>query len=370
MLETGNHSIYFHIPFCSKKCPYCHFYVVPDREDLKKLLLEGLQKEWSRQLPQLQNKTIRSIYFGGGTPFLFGAKAISTLLKNIAYDPSTEITLEVNPEHVTEEAIKAYADIGINRVSLGIQSLDDSSLNILGRRHSAAESLQAIQAIEKAGISNISLDLMYDLPHQTLSSWRATLQQIEDLPVTHISLYNLTFEPHTPFFKKQKVLSPHLPTPEESLKMIQEAVTTLECFGFKRYEISAFARPGSEAVHNSGYWTGQPFLGFGPSAFSYWEGKRFRNVANLHKYCDRLKEEMSPVDFEEELRYPANVHELLAIHLRLLEGVSLIKYPLPDATIHTLDQLKQRGFVSIEGSHVKLTEQGLLFYDSVAEELI
>lgn len=362
MHEIGNPegiSLYFHIPFCTKKCPYCHFYVLPDNEDSKKLLLQGLEKEWQHYLPQIQGKKILSVYFGGGTPSLFGPSAINTILNWIQPTSDCEITLETNPE----TSIQDYQ--GINRVSIGVQSLDDSSLSILGRNHNAKK---AIEAIESCNIPNISCDLMYDLPHQNLSSWERTLHKLTQLPITHVSLYNLTFEPNTVFFKRKKTLTPHLPSPETSLQMLQTAVSSLENSGFSRYEISAFAKPNFHSIHNIGYWIGRPFIGFGPSAFSYWNNKRFRNCANLKLYVEKLQRNESPVDFEEELPYPANLNELLAIRLRLLEGADISH--TPPETRKRLTSLKEKGWVTINDNQALLTPDGLLFYDSVAETLI
>lgn len=341
---------------------------MPDQESLKLLLLEGLEKEWLTN--RFPFEEVASIYFGGGTPFLFGPKALGTVLSWINYNENIEITLEANPENVTYDAMKAYADIGINRVSIGVQSLDDTSLNILDRRHSAKKAIEALEITAKAGIANISLDLMYDLPHQTLSSWQATLKQLKQLPISHVSLYNLTFEPQTLFFKQKKRLIPFVPEPEVSLEMLQTGVSALEDLGFHRYEISAFAKPGFQAIHNKGYWTGRPFLGYGPSAFSYWEGKRFRNIAHLHTYVEKLKKGLSPIDFEEKLPYPANVKELLAVRLRLLEGAPLGDFALPSSTLEDLKRLEKKGWLKLTDNRAQLTEQGLLFYDSVASELL
>ncbi len=377
MLASGKQevSLYFHIPFCKKKCPYCHFYVLPDNLELKEMLLAALILEWKRERPRLEGKKIVSIYFGGGTPSLFGAEAIGTILNLIDRDAGCEITLEANPEDVTQEKIQKMRDVGINRVSMGVQSLDDSSLQILGREHSAKTALAAIDAIQRAGIENLSIDLMYDLPEQSFSSWKRTIERVEELPITHLSLYNLTIEPETLFFKRKKSLLPLLPTPTESLKMLTHAVEQLERWGFKRYEISAFAKEGYASRHNSGYWTARPFLGFGPSAFSFWEGKRFRNIAHLKRYSTALEQNKPTYDFEEKLPYPDNLHELLAVELRLLAGVNLATFqarhgPLPSSTHSSLETLKQKGWLEQHSHQLKLTEEGLLFYDSVATAII
>jgi oxygen-independent coproporphyrinogen-3 oxidase len=369
-------SLYFHIPFCKKKCPYCHFFVLPDKEELKKQLLEALHLEWNKQLPLLEGKEIASIYFGGGTPSLFGPKAIEMILswtRLLKLAPACEITLEANPEE--GEELLPYASVGINRMSLGVQSLDSATLLQLGRAHTQEKALSTIVSLHDAGIKNLSIDLMFDVPTQTVASFDRTLKLVQTLPITHLSLYNLTFEPHTVFFKREKELTPLLPSPEESLELLQLAVIRLEEMELHRYEISAFAKQGYQAVHNVGYWTARPFLGFGPSAFSYWEKKRFRNIAHLGKYEEALASGKSPVDFEEQLAYPDNLHELLAVELRLLRGVCVDQFQkkhgkLPATTHEILDQLIQKGWLTQDNSRLHLSERGLLFYDSVASELI
>ncbi|PIS02792.1 MAG: coproporphyrinogen III oxidase [Chlamydiae bacterium CG10_big_fil_rev_8_21_14_0_10_42_34] len=357
-------SLYFHIPFCTKKCPYCHFYVIPNRLSHHKLLSESIALEWQKQLPLLKNKEIVSIYFGGGTPALFGG--IEEILKNISRGPDCEITIEANPEEITLDLLTHFRAIGINRLSLGVQSLDDRSLQTLERVHSADKAKEAIHNAKKAGFENVSIDLMYDLPGQTEESFRYTLNQLSALPIHHISLYNLTIEPHTSFYKRQV----QTPAPELSLRLLTAAVEKFKELGFERYEISAFALPNHKSLHNLGYWTARPFLGFGPSAFSYWSNKRFRNVANINRYAKQLKENLSAVDFEEELTYPANVKELFAVKIRLKEGANLHEFELPDETLTAIEKLKYLELLKEENFQIQLTERGMLFYDTVAAEII
>ncbi len=296
-----------------------------------------------------------------------GPSGIRQILSWINPPPGTEITLEANPEDVTLEAMQAFAEAGINRVSLGVQSLDDALLKTLGRHHTAEAARKAIQTTAEAGIQNITIDLMYEIPSQTLSSWQQTLDQLSSLPITHLSLYNLTIEPQTVFYKKRAALTPLLPSSDESLKMLETAVQTLEAIGLHRYEISAFAHPGFESRHNTGYWTGRPFLGFGPSAFSYFEGERYRNICDLKKYATALKNGSSPIDFRELLSPTASLHERLAVQLRLLTGVDLRDFPVDPAL---LQNLVSKGWLEIDDHRARLSPQGLLFYDSVAEEII
>lgn len=365
-MKTGEISLYFHIPFCIRKCPYCHFFVIPYQEDSQTKLIHALKIEWTLYQALASDKKIVSIYFGGGTPFLIGPKSIQEILSWIPYDDA-EITLEANPENVSLELLKQFTDIGVNRLSLGIQSLDDSLLKILGRHHTSEKAQQAVITASKAGFKNITVDLMYDIPGQTLDSWNSTLIQTLQLPIQHLSLYNLTFEPQTLFFKQKAFLSPQLPSEEESLKMLQMAIYYIKEKGLKQYEISAFAKEGYYSKHNLGYWIGRPFLGFGPSAFSFWEGRRYRNYCHLNKYCELLKQGKVPIDFEEKLSPISSLHERLAVHLRVLEGISLADYPVNESLYQ---KLEEKGWLKIEGQRACLTELGRLFYDSVAEEII
>ncbi|HEY4254982.1 MAG TPA: radical SAM family heme chaperone HemW [Chlamydiales bacterium] len=360
-------SLYFHIPFCTKKCPYCHFYVIPNEKRFHALLLEGMKLEWELQKEKLRNKQIVSIYFGGGTPSLFGAQAIGEVLswcRELSLSPDCEITLEANPEEATREQFLAFKAAGINRVSLGVQSLDDRALDTLGRTHSAEKAKQAICAAHAAGIENISIDLMYDLPDQTESSWRYTLDQLQNLPFTHLSLYNLTIEPHTAFSKRKL----KLPAPESSLHFLHMALEKFATLGLERYEISAFSKPGFRSRHNLGYWHFRPFLGFGPSAFSYWESARFQNIPNLQRYLRALQEGKSPVHFHEKLDRDAQRKERLAVGLRCTEGCDA--EGIPEETRAALESLCKQGLVAKEGTRARLTKKGMLFYDTVAAALI
>jgi oxygen-independent coproporphyrinogen III oxidase len=367
MLTTGDLSLYFHLPFCRRKCPYCHFFVIPHDEKSQQVLMKSLFQEWEMHRHRCDHRRIVSVYFGGGTPFLMGPSNLRHILSWINPPPGSEVTLEANPEDVTLEAMQQFRDAGINRVSLGVQSLDNTLLKTLGRHHTAEEAISAIHATYKAGITNISIDLMYDIPSQTLTSWKETLSSLSSLPLTHLSLYNLTIEPHTVFYKKRSLLTPLLPSSDDSLEMLQTAVHQLEALGLNRYEISAFARPGFKAVHNTGYWTGRPFLGFGPSAFSYWEQERYRNVCDLKKYATALETGLSPVDFKERLSPEASLHERLAVQLRLVEGVDMREFIVGPA-VYT--NLVDKGWLEVDGTRARLTSQGLLFYDSVAEEIV
>ncbi len=334
--------------------------------------MEGFRIEYERYKPLLADKKIQSIYFGGGTPALFDPAYIHEILSWFTNKvEGCEITLEANPDVISYEPIKDFKLAGINRVSVGIQSFNDTLLKHLGRTHDAKKAIDSLHICNKGGIENLSIDLMYDIPYQLLEDWQETLNMAVKLPITHLSLYNLTIEPHTLFFKKQKLLTKSLPSQEESLEMYKQAIVTLDKAELKQYEISAFAKNGLISNHNIGYWTARPFLGFGPSAFSYYKGKRFRNIANLSKYYKLLKSGLSPVDFEEELDSIAHLKELLTIGIRVLDGVDLLQFDSLEAeTIKSIEMLCNDGFLSLSNNKLKLTQKGILFYDSVAVELI
>lgn len=359
--------VYVHVPFCSHKCPYCHFFVLPHEEDRVRFFLDHLKKEWA--LKKELFRRVKTLYIGGGTPSLLSVQQVEEILN--LFDVEGEITLEANPENITYEKLKGFFDLGINRLSIGVQSLDDESLQIIDRRHLARKAIEGVEIAHRAGFSSISIDLMYDLPHQTLSSWEETIRKALLLPITHISLYNLVFEMGSSFYKKKKSLQTVVPSDEVSTQLLSHAITSFESAAFSRYEISAFAKKGFEARHNLSYWTGIPFLGLGPSAFSYYQGCRFSNAPHLKKWGEAIENGSLEAHFTETLSYPHNLHELLAIRLRLASGVPITDFPaLPSSTLETLQSLSHEGYLTLEGGLLRLTEKGQLFYDTVASELV
>lgn len=373
--------LYFHIPFCQHKCAYCHFYVLPNKQDLHLEFMGSLRKEWEIQRKLLKGRRIPSVYFGGGTPALLGPERIGEILDwvrndpDCTLDPQAEITLEANPEDVSIEQMEAFRRQGINRVSLGLQVLDDCLLMRLERQHNAERAMEAVHQVKEAGIENITVDLIYDLPKQSVASWARTLELLRDLPIQHLSLYNLVLEPRSAFFKWRQEIEREMPDPEASVAMLKLAQEHLQAMGLQQYEISAFARPGYEAQHNRGYWLGDPFLGLGPSAFSYWEQRRFRNVAHLRRYGRELDEGRLAVDFDECLEPLERRRELLAIGLRLVQGVDLDAFQAQHGSLDRelfpiLDQLEHAQLLTREGNLVRLSERGRLFYDTVASEIV
>jgi oxygen-independent coproporphyrinogen-3 oxidase len=361
----GLQSVYIHIPFCHKKCPYCHFYSLCPKTSYKTDFLKALLKEIKNN-PLLHAATI---YIGGGTPSMLDIRSLEQILKHLP--PAIEITIEANPNDLTLEKVKQFKAININRISIGCQSFDDISLKILQRNHSAKTNLQAIENSFNGGIDNISVDLMYDIPDQTIKSFKKSLNIINSLPIKHLSLYNLTLEPNTPFYKEKDKLLPRIAKDDKSLLFFKMAIHHLKNMGFTHYEISAFAKKGYLSKHNVGYWTNREFFGFGPSAFSYVNGKRFQNVANLFLYIKNINNNLSPIDFKEELNEPAKTNERLIIGLRMLKGININHLPpLHPSTQQIIKKLLNQKLLKYHGSTLSLSKKGLLFYDLIAEELV
>lgn len=370
------YSLYFHIPFCTKKCDYCHFYVIPDQEKLHKRYIATLEKEWQLRPRSIKSHRLRSIYFGGGTPSLLSPSLIASILSWIDHDLShIEITLEANPEFFTLDLARGFREVGINRLSIGIQSFNPEDLKNLSRTHNAKQGIQAVEYAKAAGFDNISIDLMYDLPSQSLKNWQENLNIAFSLPITHLSLYNLTIEPHTPFWKRRNILEKQMPEEKLSLRFLEEAIEASDKNNFQRYEISAFSKQNYASCHNMGYWTGRPFLGFGPSAFSYLEGRRFRTCSNFLRWIKKVEEGNEIHDFEETLSKENQQKELLALHLRLLQGFSLDKFIeswglIPKEILDLFETWIEKGWLTKHNDLFFLTKEGALFYDTLASEII
>lgn len=371
-------SLYFHIPFCKKKCPYCHFFVIRDNELQKDLLLEAFFSE-IELLKIPPSSSVVSIYFGGGTPSLFGPGRIKKLMDFIknSLDVSAleEVTLEMNPEDATFDLLQRYKDASITRLSLGVQSLHDSSLVAIGRSHTSSKAVQAVFLAKEAGFNNISIDLMYDRPHQTLSEWQTELEIVKTLPITHLSLYNMTIDEGSAYKRKEAAIRKTMPSDESSLKMLEAALNALDEAGLKRYEISAFSKPGFQSVHNLGYWQGRDFYGLGPSAFSYISGTRKKNVSLFMPYIEKITAGSFAYDFEETLDQKSRLKEMLCIGLRVASGIEIDSFEkrfgkIDEPIFNALKSLEARGLVTVSNHHVALTKQGMLFYDDVGESLI
>jgi oxygen-independent coproporphyrinogen-3 oxidase len=320
---------YIHVPFCASKCVYCDFYVELAKYGRQAAYVEALKQEITLRYQQdasknLQLPSLKSLYIGGGTPSLLEASIYQQVFETIEqyqlFSPNTERTLEINPNRLASSLVD-YRAVGFNRVSIGIQSFSPLELKKLSRQHTADEAIATVHQAKEAGFENISIDLMYGIPTQTLDSWEATLEQAMALPIQHISLYGLQLEAGTPLetlVHKAKAHYP-LPTDEACLAMYQLAVDRLTQAGFYQYEVSNFAKNGLKSTHNLAYWQGKSFWGFGAGATGFVGGVRYENSTNLEGYI------ANPLAMQTETVVSAleQLENQFIFGLRLTEGIDV-----------------------------------------------
>ena len=321
--------IYVHVPFCRSKCQYCDFYSLTTKDDnLLDGYLDAVCDHIKEAGPLAPNYKVDSIYFGGGTPSFFGADGLAIILTAIrrCFDVTAdaEITFEANPDSVNDKLLHRLRAEGFNRVSLGIQCDNDEILKRIGRPHTYAQAVSAFQRIRKAGFRNISVDLIYGLPGQTLQSWQDTLDHVLQLNPEHISCYGLKLEEGTPLYEYREYAN--LPDDDLQADMYLAAVETLRGRGFKQYEISNFCRKGLHSRHNLKYWTGGEYLGFGPSASSDFAGKRFTLVRDLHTYILGIREGGEVMEDVQEIPLRERAGEYLMLRLRTSLGINREEY--------------------------------------------
>ncbi|MCR4392732.1 MAG: radical SAM family heme chaperone HemW [Dehalococcoidales bacterium] len=363
--------LYIHFPFCVKKCAYCDFYSLPGRLDLVEPYLNAVLKEAKRHA----GLSFQTIYLGGGTPSLLGAQGLSRLIKGLRdiLDLScvSEATLEVNPDSTSQSLLEVARMVGINRISIGIQSLVDLELQKAGRIHTAEQAIQSILMAKKAGFPDISCDVILGLPGQTATSLISTLKKLLDFEIQHLSLYCLSLEPGTPFGIKPPA---DLPTEDEQADLYLGACTLLQQKGFLHYEISNFALPGYECQHNLNYWRGGEYLGLGPAAATHLEGKRFKNRADLESY---LTNPGGFIEDEEILETRQKAAEEAILRLRLLrEGLDIgeLARRFGDDIIHLLrlrlDDLAEKELLIRTGSTYRLPDQCVLVSNPILARVL
>ena len=334
-------SLYIHIPFCETKCPYCDFNTYAGIEPLIPEYVDALIEEarfWGDTLSRRHSPAVSTVFFGGGTPSYLPLGDIARILDEVRSSfrlaPTAEITLESNPGDIAAGRVEAWLKAGVNRLSIGVQSLDDDLLRLLGRRHTAQEALDAYKAARNGGFASINLDLMYGLPYQTLDQWRATLvKALEDGP-EHISMYSLTLEEGTPLEASVRQGKVPYPDPDLGADMYQLAGKLGGDAGYNHYEISNWALPSHECLHNLTYWRNQPYLGIGPGAHSYLNGYRFSNLRSPRRYIQlagaltsakvypAALQEYGLLDMVEAIDERLEMAETMMLGLRLSEGVS------------------------------------------------
>ena len=378
-----NFGIYIHFPFCRRKCIYCDFYSVGERLADWEAFARAVENEFSAL--SLPSGVFPSLYMGGGTPSLAPAELISRFRRMIPVEVG-EFTIEVNPDDVTEEKARAWREAGVNRVSMGIQTLNDDELKAIGRRHTADQAEKAYYILRKY-FSNISLDLIFGLPGQTLSSLSATLDRFIEMRPEHISAYSLMYEERTALTRMRDSGKVEEIPDEDSVEMFRLVTSKLKEAGYERYEISNYALPGYRSHHNSNYWKGIPYIGLGPSAHSY-DGDRTRryNLPDLalyiKEYGRNIKEDREDIKkyrkniedneilSEEELR-----EEMIMTRLRMIEGLDLLEFENRFGKEERISLEKRAkpflssGDLIYMHDHIALSESGVMISDEIISEL-
>lgn len=327
-LKDQRLGLYIHIPFCKSKCAYCDFYSLPGYESRMDAYAKALSANLTEMSASVSSRTVDTVYIGGGTPSIFGEKRLKELLriveKTYHLDKNCEITMECNPESVTSGLIRTVRKAGVNRISLGMQSAQDDELKAVSRPHSMAQVQRAVTIIRKEKISNLSLDLIYGLPEQSMLNWKNSVEAAIALGPEHLSLYALTLEEGTPLWNRRDTVP--MADDDELAERYLWAVRRLEIAGYRQYEISNFAKPGYESRHNQKYWRGEEYVGFGPAAHSDFGGCRYSYIADLEGYIDGMSSGRQIVADSDQIPEKERAREYLMLRLRTVEGVQGDEY--------------------------------------------
>lgn len=366
--------VYVHIPFCKSRCKYCDFFSTTQLER-RDAYVQAVLQEMDRRLAYLpEDEKISTIYMGGGTPSMLENRQVAALLNGIRsrwhVAADAEITLEANPGDISAEKVQEWHDIGVNRLSIGIQSFSDELLARIGRRHTAAEALQAVRTAQEAGYDNISVDLMYGLPGQTEDDWRKDVEQALALDIQHISAYGLMYEEGTALTGMLHRGEIEEADEELSNRMYDYLGERLERAGFGHYEVSNYALAGCESKHNSSYWNGTPYLGLGAGAHSFDGLSRQWNVADLESYIDAMTH--GEECFEEEiLSEDDKYNELVMLSLRTRNGLNTRDVAQAyQAQLSAAESFVKSGLLRREGTRLIATRAGLHVLNRIIEELM
>ena len=390
--DAGAIALYVHIPFCETKCPYCDFNTYASIEPLMPAYAAALETEIRLWGHRLGRPRVTTLFFGGGTPSYLPAEDIGSIIgaAGAGFDLSEvrEITLESNPGDIGAEKLSSHLDSGVDRLSIGVQSFSDRLLRLLGRRHTADEALDACRLAAECGFENVSIDLMYGLPHQTVEEWRGTLDIAGELAPAHVSMYCLTLEGGTPM--ERRVRLGELPEPDADLAsdMYMMAEEAFPAPAYRHYEISNWAKPGRESLHNMTYWRNKPFLGVGPGAHSYLGGRRFWNIKPPRDYVARLESradggraaaglsedldrDIPVVDRAEAIDRRLEMAETMMMGLRLDTGISTDRFTArfgkAPSTHYApiISELESAGLVEQHKGAIRLTARGRLLGNEV-----
>lgn len=394
-MGTKNIGLYIHIPFCKKKCEYCDFKSYAGKEDLidnyikwlkyeLKEVGEGNRADYENRLDDLA--IVKTIYIGGGTPSVIGAKYIEEILEvakeNYTLPEDVEITIEVNPGTVNKEKLETYKRSGINRLSIGLQSTQDSLLTNIGRIHTYSDFLNTYNLARNIGFNNINVDLMLGLPMQKIEDLAESIDEIIKINPEHISVYSLIIEAGTPFYNKLEKGELSLPDDETERKMYWLVKERLEKAGYEHYEISNFAKKGFESKHNLACWNQEGYIGFGVAAHSYTNNVRYSNIDDIEKYIEKYIEnyetdnETDNFVFQEKLDKNSKMKEFMMLGLRKIKGVKIsdFKNKFGDNPIFLyrkeLEKLVNEDLIVIDGDDIRLTNKGLDLANLVWEEFV
>lgn len=368
--------IYIHIPFCKKACHYCDFHFSTNYSQ-KEVLIKSIVKEAEVQKAYLNNETVKTIYIGGGTPSVLTKNELNQIFdaiyKYYSVESSAEITLEANPDDITQEKLLEFKKLGINRLSLGLQTFHQPFLEWMNRAHTSVESEQALKLCLENGFENLTVDLIYSIPSENHDILKSDLDKLLSFDISHISAYSLTIEPNTAFGRWQKKGKLLVATDDFSATQMKMVSQTLTNAGFEHYEISNFAKQGKYSKHNTSYWKNEKYLGLGPSAHSYNQESRQYNVANNVAYIKGI--ESGKAVYETEILTKQNkANELIMTGLRTMWGVDLSRLKAFNGLDFTdFDKqcllLKSKSLVDVDNNQLKLTQEGKLYADGVASQL-
>lgn len=369
--------IYFHVPYCKQACHYCDFHF-STQLGTKDKMVNAMVSEISLRADYLPDKRIDTVYFGGGTPSLLRPADWQMLLERVhevfEVSPQAEITLEANPDDLTEERLNALRLSGINRLSIGIQSFHEPHLRWMNRGHHAGQALACIENAKKAGFSNYSIDLIYGFPDLTDAQWDDNINRALQLGVPHISCYSLTVEAGTALHHFVKTGKVQPPDDEQSARQFIHLINRLTDAGYEHYEVSNFALPGFRSKHNSAYWKSEPYLGIGPSAHSYNKTSRCWNAANNHLYIKSMASGSMEPECE-EINARTAYHEYILTRLRTIEGINT-SYVANEFGIDInanfnalITQLENENKIIREGNNLRLGREGMLWADQIASQL-
>ena len=360
-------ALYVHIPFCKSKCKYCDFCSFQNKDELIEKYVDALCLEINSYKEKMTEFNVKTIYIGGGTPSYiqeeYIEKIVRTIENNFCISSNIEFSIEVNPGTVTERKFDLYKTLGINRISFGLQSTNDTILNELGRIHTFEEFYSNFELARKKGFNNISIDLMFGLPNQTMEIWNETLCKINELKPEHVSAYSLKVEENTLFYKLYQENKLKLPTEELERHMYHECINRLKSFGYNQYEISNFSITGYESKHNISYWERKDYLGVGLNAASCINDIRFSNETDIEKYV--INSPKNIVIYKEELDKKEILNERIMLNLRMLKGVDidLLFYEYDDILKKkfnkNMEYLIKIGLIEKNKNIIKLTTRGI-----------